>query len=132
MLLELEKKWKDNQKKLMELEHSHMELEKSLDSFRKELYRIGEPTVQQLDPIEIDELGNTIKPFRDLQISPTGETAKSKLPPIGKFKYSGLSINQTIYAMRSSLLAPWGKARVLRVRRLSKTALEASKFRISI
>lgn len=106
---------KENSKQLRELDRSHAKLEKSLDNFRKELYKIGEPTVQHVEPVEFDELGNMVKPLKDLQISCSGEKSTPDLPPMGKFEHTRLQVNDSVYAMRSSLLAPWAKARVLRV-----------------
>ena len=51
-----------------------------------------------------------------LAVVPLAQNSRqTELPPVGVFTYTPIKINQPIYAMRSSLLSPWGRGRILRV-----------------
>lgn len=104
---------------MSELDTLHCTLEKNLDFFRKELYAAYEPEIQHLEPIEIDVQGQISRHIPSSSALPQTTMAQSipdKLPPIGPFVHSPIQINQTVYAMKSSLLDPWEKGRVVKVR----------------
>ncbi len=115
-----EKRWINNKDKMAELDISHSKLEKNLDSLRKELYKSHEPKICLVDSIDVDTHGNVTKHNSTSStveaIQPLMPTCKqTALPPNGMFIHTQIKANQAIYAMRSSLLAPWGKGRVIRV-----------------
>lgn len=99
---------------------SHLKLEKSLDALRRELYSSYEPKVFLIDSIDVDTQGNvtnhkdTAVMSEAILLSPSS-CQQTILPPSGMFIHTPIKINQAIFAMRSSLLAPWGKGRVIRV-----------------
>lgn len=111
---------------MKELDTLHSNLEKSLDAFRKELYESHEPLIKHLEAVDIDPEGNVSKH------TATGEQLvpavirkdMPQLPPVGPFTYTPLKVNQAVYAMRSSLLQPWGKGRILRVRTLNINSIK--------
>lgn len=102
---------------MAELDVSHAKLEKHLDSLRKELYASHEPKICHVDSVDVDAQGNVTK--HNSTSSSVGTlpstSRQNELPPSGVFIHTPIKINQAIYAMRSSLLAPWGKGRVIRV-----------------
>lgn len=106
---------------MAELDISYLKLEKSLDALRKELYASHEPKICNVDPIDVDAQGNVTKHTTLTAGSPSSAmpliqtTRHIELPPIGMFTYTPVKITQAIYAMRSSLLSPWGKGRIIRV-----------------
>ncbi|XP_046453809.1 histone-lysine N-methyltransferase SETDB1-like isoform X2 [Daphnia pulex] len=117
----LEKRWINNKDKMAELDISHSKLEKNLDSLRKELYKSHEPKICLVDSIDVDTHGNVTKHNSTSStveaIQPLMPTCKqTALPPNGMFIHTQIKANQAIYAMRSSLLAPWGKGRVIRIK----------------
>lgn len=107
---------------MSELDTLHSTLEKNLDFFRKELYAAYEPEIQHLEPIEIDVQGQVSRHIPGTSSALPGpqtaitQSIPEKLPPIGPFVHSPVQINQTVYAMKSSLLDPWEKGRVVKVR----------------
>lgn len=115
-----EQRWINNNDKMAELDVSHSKLEKNLDSLRKELYKSHEPKICLVDSIDVDALGNVTKHNTTSstveRIVPLMSSYRRPiLPPTGMFIHTKIKVNQAIYAMRSSLLAPWGKGRVIRV-----------------
>jgi len=102
---------------MKELDTLHSNLEKSLDAFRKELYESHEPMIKHLEAVDIDSEGNVSKhTATGEQIVPAViKKDMPQLPPVGQFTHTLLKVNQAVYAMRSSLLQPWGKGRILRV-----------------
>ena len=103
---------------MKELDILHSNLEKSLDALRKELYESHEPLIKHIEAIDIDPQGNVCKhTATGEQIVPTViKKDMPQLPPVGPFTYTPLKVNQAVFAMRSSLLLPWGKGRILKVR----------------
>lgn len=105
---------------MTELEISQYNLEKRLDALRKELYSSCEPKLCHSDSVDVDVLGNVTRHktlhahSMTLQSAPVSKL--NNLPPVGKFIYTSIKTNQSVYAMRSSLLAPWGRGRVIRVK----------------
>jgi len=113
---------------LKELDEIHSELEKNLDNFRKELYSAYEPKVNNLEEIDIDVLGqisnhssitSTVLPESKQNIFPASFVSaaahQALLPPMGPFVHTPIKNNQAVYAVKSSLLSPWGKGRVIKV-----------------
>lgn len=98
-----------------------MKLEKNLDLLRKELYASHEPKLCHVEPVDIDAQGNVTEHVNDSgmimsTISPLVQTSRhTELPPIGVFSHTSVKLHQTVYAMRSSLLSPWGKGSVKKV-----------------
>ena len=103
---------------MAELDVSHAKLEKNLDALRKELYASHEPKICHVDSVDVDAQGIVTKHHctsSSIATSPSF-SKQNALPPSGVFVHTPVKINQPIYAMRSSLLAPWGKGRVIRVK----------------
>ena len=114
----LEKSFADNSLNMSELDVMGSKLEKNLDDFRKELYSGYEPRIHHIDSVDIDMQGNVMKHFSTSTPAVMPVVLNSRpeqLPPLGPFNFTPVKPNQSIYAMRSSLLAPWGKGRVIRV-----------------
>lgn len=108
--------------KIKELDSLHSQLEKDLDMFRKELYSAFEPRIEHLEAVDIDARGNVSKHSSVKEVIPGVAQLRAPtsrppavLPPIGPFVHSPVKLNQTVYAMRSSLLAPWGRGRIVKV-----------------
>ena len=114
----LEKSFADNCLTMLELEAMGSELDKNLDDFRKELYSGYEPRIHHIDSVDIDMQGNVVKHFSTSTPAAMPIVLNSRpeqLPPLGPFTFTSVKPNQAIYAMRSTILAPWVKGRVLRV-----------------
>ena len=102
---------------MKELDVLHSSLEKKMDALRKELYESHEPLIKHLEAVDIDPEGNVTKHTATGEhvVPATARSAMPQLPPIGPFTHTELKQHQSVYAMRSSLLQPWGKGRILRV-----------------
>jgi len=104
---------------MSELDQLQSDLERNLNVLRKELYDGHEIHYKHLDPIEIDSEGNASKICEAVPeaVVPIAENQRLKqLPPPGIFTYPAIKLNQAIFALRSSLLSPWGKGRVIKVK----------------
>ena len=108
---------------MAKLDVLHSTLEKNLDVFRKELYAAYEPEIHHEEAIDIDARGHISKHASlvvpESKSTPVSMTMPDKLPPVGPFIHSPVQVNQTVYAMKSSLLCPWGKGCVIKVGLLS-------------
>ncbi|XP_045036410.1 histone-lysine N-methyltransferase SETDB1 isoform X2 [Daphnia magna] len=122
----LEQRWSKSKDKMAEIDVSHSKLEKHLDALRKELYSSHEPKVFLVDSIDVDTQGNVTKHNNttvtsEAMLSSSSTCKQITLPPCGMFIHVPIKVNQPIFAMRSSLLAPWGKGRVIRVKENPET-----------
>lgn len=114
----LEQRLEGNVVKMKELDVLHSSLEKKMDALRKELYESHEPLIKHLEAVDIDPEGNVTKHTATGEhvVPATARSAMPQLPPIGPFTHTELKQHQSVYAMRSSLLQPWGKGRILRIK----------------
>jgi hypothetical protein len=113
----LESNLADNDVKQSEIDDLTAILEKDIDQFRKELYSNYEPQIQHLDAIDITEMkesnnSSSVPAAASPVLNPRPAV---KLPPIGVFNFLRPKNNQSVYAMRNSLLAPWKAGHIVRV-----------------
>ncbi|XP_057377390.1 histone-lysine N-methyltransferase SETDB1-like isoform X2 [Daphnia carinata] len=97
-------------------------LENNITALRKELFQPYEPIICYVDSVDIDEEGIVTKHSTTLSSSPASlETVSTykkirELPPIGEFIHKPIQALQTVYAMKISLLKPWFKGTVVKIK----------------
>lgn len=106
---------------MTKLDTAQQDLEKSLELLQKELYDSCQPNITHLQSVDIDQKGNvvthTVTPSPSLTILPAKPSCPviTDLPPPGILVYTPLQVSQTVYAMKTSILAHWVKGRVAKV-----------------
>ncbi|KAI9552321.1 hypothetical protein GHT06_022686 [Daphnia sinensis] len=117
---------------MTKLDMSTSVLENDITALRKELFGPYEPIICYVDAVDIDEEGNVSKHGTNLSSSPaflkTGSTyGKAKeLPPVGEFIHKPIKVLQTVYAMKTSLLKPWVKGTVVKIKENAEMPYEVS------
>ena len=113
-----EEKYKLVQEEMTRLDVSNSEITKHINALKKELFEPYEPILSHVDPVDIDEEGKVSKHSRTLISSQPVYTSVKQIyetPPVGEFIRKPLQLNQTVYAMKNSLLKPWIKGCVSKV-----------------
>ena len=106
----------------MKLDVSHSEITKQISALQKELFEPYEPILCHVDSVDVDQEGNLSKHSTTLisrqaalPLVSTSVRRINELPPVGEFIHKPVQLNQTLYAMKDSLLKPWVKGCVSKV-----------------
>lgn len=106
---------------MTKLDMSISVLENNICALRKELFEPYEPIICYVDSVDIDEEGKVSKHQTTLSSSAfleTGSTCRKEreLPPVGEFIHKPIQVLQIVYAMKTSLLKPWVKGTIVKIK----------------
>lgn len=104
--------------KQIQIDELTANLEKDIDRFRNDLYSNYEPQIEHVDAIDITEVPDVRSDSSSVSApaSPVVNLGSAvKLPPTGVLHFPKVKRNHSVYAMKTSLLAPWKKGLVVKV-----------------